>query len=125
MVKELTGCLTMHALVLLLEGAGVVRRAGICLLGVPPSAPRPASCSRSNKERASPRRSLGEGGVGLSAVAVLRCAASHRAAGSARASQPPRSVRCWAGASASCRFARSRDILLADNPCIKWICIGR
>lgn len=94
MVKELTGCLTMHALVLLLEGVGVVRRAGICLLGVPPPAPRPASCSRSSKERASPRRSLGEGGVGLSAVAVLRCAASHRAAGSARASQPPRSVRC-------------------------------
>jgi hypothetical protein len=74
-----------RALVLLLEGAGVVRRAGICLLGVPPPASRPASCSRSNKERASPRRSFGEGGVGLSAVAVLRCAASHRTAGSARA----------------------------------------
>jgi hypothetical protein len=49
-----------------------------------------------------------EGEVGCSAIAALRCAASHRAAGSARASQPPRSVRCSPSAAAGCRFAPSR-----------------
>lgn len=48
-------------------------------------------------------------GVGLSAVAVLHRAASHRAAGSARASQPPRSVRCTPVAAPGRRFHPSRS----------------
>ena len=47
-------------------------------------------------------------GVGCSAVVALSHPASHRAAGPARSSQSPRSVRCWAGPAASCRCAPSR-----------------
>lgn len=60
-----------------------------------------------------PRKSLG---AGLFAVAVLRCAASHRAAGSARSSPPPRSVRCSHIATPGRRCHPSREMLPSHFP---------
>jgi hypothetical protein len=54
--------------------------------------------------------------VACSAVVASPPPASHRAPGSAPSSQPPRCVRCRAGASASCRCARSRKCVHAE----KW-----